>query len=83
MINFSTHFNATLDVVLTVYSGKTQVLPNFNTSDHAVLVTLPSFINVITPADCQVYHDKGCIITLVLLVEIYKFSARGCYNFLC
>ena len=57
LVNFPTRFNATLDLVLTEYSGSTQALLNLNTSDHAVvLVTLSSFTNVITPADRQVYH---------------------------
>ena len=48
--------NAILDLVLSENPGSTQALPNLSTSDHVVLLTLPSFINVIIPADHGVYH---------------------------
>ena len=56
-VNFPTRLNAILDLVLSENPGSTQALPNFNTSDHVVvLLTLPSFTNAIIPADRWVYH---------------------------
>ena len=57
MVNFPTRLNAILDLVLSENPGSTQALPNLNISDHVVvLLTLPSFTNVIIPADRRVYH---------------------------
>ena len=57
LVNFPTRLNAILDLVLSENPGSTQTLPNLNTSDHVVVLwTLPSFTNVINPADCRVYH---------------------------
>ena len=57
LFNFPTRLNAILDLVLSENPGSTQALPNLNTSDHVVvLLTLPSFTNVIIPADRQVYQ---------------------------
>ena len=57
MVNFPTWLNAILDLALSENPGSTQALLNLNTSDHViVLLTLPSFTNVIIPADRRVYH---------------------------
>ena len=51
LVNFPTWLNAILDLVLSENPGSTQAL------DHVVvLLTLPSFTNVIIPADRRVYH---------------------------
>ena len=57
LVNFPTWLNAILYLVLSENPGSTQVLLNLNTSDHvAVLLTSPSFTNLVIAADHEIYH---------------------------
>lgn len=58
LITFPTRQNAILDLVISEHTGTTQVLPNFNTSDHvAILVSFDAITtNVVYPSARCVFH---------------------------